>query len=115
MLDRSQLKIAIVGGHPNVYREVSLALYLGYGLRYCVELPSFSKLGVGSSKIKAKILYCHLIVIITGYMRHDQTEAIFALKRSGAISGKVILLCCRGKTGVMREILSHIDVLCSTI
>ena len=112
ILQRSQLKIAIIGGHPNIYREVSQALRENYGLNHWVELPSFSKLGVGSSKIKAKLLYCHLIFILTGYMRHGQTEGVSALKRSGAISGKVILLCCRGRTGVMRAILHHVDLLC---
>lgn len=112
MLQRSQLKIAIVGGHPSIYREVSHALRKSYGLCDWVELPSFSKLGIGGSKIKAKILYCDLIFILTGYMRHGQTEAVSALKRSGAISGKVILLCCRGRTGVMRAILHHVDLLC---
>lgn len=112
MLQRSQLKIAIVGGHPSIYREVSQALRENYGLSHWVELPSFRKLGAGGSKIKAKILYCDLIFILTGYMRHGQTNAVSELKRSGAISGKVILLCCRGRTGVMRAILHHVDLLC---
>lgn len=40
-------------------------------------------------------------------MNHSLTEAVYGLKSAGAISGKVVMLNFRGKSGVVREILKH--------
>lgn len=38
-------------------------------------------------------------------MNHSLTQAVYGLKESGGLSGKVELLNFRGKSGVVREIL----------
>ena len=79
-----------------------------YGLQQWVELPPFKR---GSSKlaqVRLRIQQCDLIVVITGYMNHAMTDSINQLKAAGALSGQVMLVNCRGKTGVVRAILQHV-------
>ncbi|MEO1211368.1 MAG: hypothetical protein AAFX78_17735 [Cyanobacteria bacterium J06638_20] len=102
------IKLALVGGHNSTRRGVITELSQQYGLAHWVELPPFSKHSLGRSNIKAKIHDCDLIVLITGYMRHKQTESIAQLRKLGTLSGDVLLLSCRGKSGVVREILTYI-------
>ncbi|MBE9062394.1 hypothetical protein [cf. Phormidesmis sp. LEGE 11477] len=40
-------------------------------------------------------------------MNHSLTHAVFGLKASGALSGEVVLLNFRGKSGVVREVLRY--------
>ena len=48
-----------------------------------------------------------LIVVITGYLNHAMTNCISRLKASGALSGEVMLVNCRGRTSVVREIFQR--------
>jgi len=103
------IKLALVGGHASTRRGVIGELSQQHGLTQWVELPPFSKHSLGRSNIKAKIHDCDLIVLITGYMRHKQTDSISQLKKLGTLPGDVLLLRCRGKSGVVREILTYIS------
>lgn len=107
-VDLSGLKLALVGGHDATRREVIQELSQRHGLTDWVELPPFNKHSLGKSNIKAKIHNCDLIVLITGYMRHKQTDSVVQLKKLGSLSGDVLLLNCRGKSGVVREILAYV-------
>ncbi|WP_346294448.1 hypothetical protein [Sphaerothrix gracilis] len=108
-VDLSTTKLALVGGHHTTRRGVIQALSQYHGLTQWVELPPFSKHGFGRSTIKAKIWDCDLIVLITGYMKHQQTDSIMQLRKGGSLSGEVLLLSRRGKSGVVREILAHVS------
>lgn len=108
-VDISGTKLALVGGHDSTRRGVIHELVEHHGLLHWVELPPFEKHSIGRSNIKAKIYNCNLIVLITGYMRHQQTDSIVQLRNLGALSGDVLLLNCRGKSGVVREILSYVS------
>ena len=107
-VDASGTKLALVGGHDSTRRGVIHELVEHHGLLHWVELPPFEKHSIGRSNIKAKIADCDLIVLITGYMRHKQTDSIVRLRKLGALSGDVLLVSCRGKSGVVREILTYI-------
>jgi hypothetical protein len=48
-------------------------------------------------------------VIIADYMSHPLSRAIYNLQTSGALKGEVILLNCHGKSGVLRDILQHVN------
>ncbi|MFG6105681.1 hypothetical protein U2F10_25775 [Leptothoe sp. EHU-05/26/07-4] len=107
-IDLSGLHLALVGGHDATRREVIRELTEQYGLKQWVELPPFKR---GSSKlaqVRLRIQRCDLIVVITGYMNHAMTDSISQLKASGALSGQVMLVNCRGKTGVVRAILQRV-------
>ncbi|MEO0827709.1 MAG: hypothetical protein AAFY67_19065 [Cyanobacteria bacterium J06642_9] len=108
-VDLSGLKLALVGGHASTRRGVICELSEQHGLTRWVELPPFSKHSLGRSNIKAKIHDCDLIVLITGYMKHKQTDSVMQLRKLGALPGEVLLLNCRGKSGVVREILTYIS------
>jgi hypothetical protein len=108
-VDLSDVKLALVGGHEATRRGVIGELTQQHGLTQWVELPPFSKHSLGRSNIKAKIRDCELIVLITSYMKHKQTDSIMQLKRLESLSGDVLLLNCRGKSGVVREILSYVN------
>jgi hypothetical protein len=106
--DLSTLKLALVGGHDTTRRSVIQELTEQYGLINWVELPPFRKHSLGRSRMKAKLHDCDLIVVITGYMAHKQTDSLSSLKNTGNLSGELLMLNCRGKSGVVREILAHV-------
>ncbi|ASC69565.1 hypothetical protein XM38_004920 [Halomicronema hongdechloris C2206] len=108
-IDVSGIKLALVGGHDATRRGVIDELTRQHGLAKWVELPPFSKHSLGRSNIKAKIHDCDLVVLITGYMKHKQTDSIMQLRKVECLSGDVLLLNCRGKSGVVREILAYIS------
>ena len=103
--DLSSFVLGIVGGHEATRREVIHELTEKYQLRRCVEVPPTWEGRHQKRVLRQKLEYCDLIVIITGYMNHSLTRAVFSLKESGALRGEVVLLNFRGKSGVVREIL----------
>lgn len=103
--DLSHLVLGIVGGHEATRREVIHELTEKYQLRRCVEVPPTWEGRHQKRVVRQKLECCDLIVIVTGYMNHSLTHAVFGLKSSGALRGEVVLLNFRGKSGVVREIL----------
>lgn len=106
-LDLSTLSLGIVGGHRATRRGVIRLLSENYGLRTWAEIPPLHEATTRQSELRAKICRCDLIVIITGYMSHPLTHAVYGLKEAGALAGKVVLLNCRGRSGVVREVLAE--------
>jgi thioredoxin-like negative regulator of GroEL len=104
--DLSSLRLALVGGHEATRREVICELREGYGLEDAVEVPPSSEAYVDRSSVQTKINNCDLIAVITGYMGHDLSLIVSDLKKDGALVGEVLPLPCRGKSGVVREILN---------
>ena len=104
-IDLSQLRLGLVGGHSATRRDVVDELSAKHGLQQWVEVPPSKESSLRKSDLKTKLERCDLIVIITGYMNHSLTHAVFALKASGALRGEVALLNFRGKSGVVREVL----------
>jgi hypothetical protein len=43
--------------------------------------------------------------MITGYMGHDLSQIVSKLKKDSVLRGEVLPLSCRGKSGVVREIM----------
>ena len=104
-VDLSQLYLGLVGGHDATRRGVVDTLSADYGLKRWVEVPPHWDSNIRKRGLKDKLQQCDLIVIITGYMNHSLTQAVFALKNSGSLRGEVVLLNFRGRSGVVREIL----------
>jgi len=107
----SWVRLALVGGHPATQREVINELALIHGLQRWVIVPPSRECSFKKAVLKGKLEGCDLIVIITGYMNHSLTQAVFGLKNSGALKGKVVLLNFRGKTGVVSEVLRQVALL----
>lgn len=105
--DLSWLRLALVGGHSATRRGVIQELKR-YGLKHCVEIPRMTESNTNRSRVKAKIRHCDLVVIITGYMGHRLSEIIYSLKAADALAGEVLQLSCKGKSGVVREIIKHL-------
>ncbi len=108
-IDLSTLHLALVGGHPNVRREVVRELTANYGLIHYVEIAPSSEAYIDRSSIKAKVNSCNLIGVITGYIGHDSTTIVSALRKDGAINGQVLWIEYRGKSGIIRSLLQHIQ------
>lgn len=102
-VDLSTISLALVGGHDATRREVIRELKQRHGLKKCIEIPPEPHMSIG--QMKPRIQRCDLIVLITGYMGHTLTNNVNQLKSAGALSGEVMPVNCRGKTGVVREIL----------
>ena len=109
--DLAWLTLGVVGGHVATQREVINELSLIHGLKRWVVVPPTWEGSMKKSVLRGKLERCDLIVIITGYMNHSLTHAVFGLKSSGALSGEVVMLNFRGKSGVVREILRHVVAL----
>jgi predicted RNase H-like nuclease (RuvC/YqgF family) len=109
--DLAGVNLGIVGGHEATRREVIEELVVQYGLRRWAEVPPTWESSLSKSVLKEKLERCDLIVIITGYMNHSLTHAVFGLKESGALAGEVALLNFRGKSGVVREVLRQVALL----
>lgn len=97
--------LGIVGGQDVTRREVIRELSEQHGLRRWVEVPALHECNIQKRVLKEKIERCDLIVIVTGYMNHSLTKAVYALKTAGALAGDVVLLNFRGKSGIVREVL----------
>lgn len=107
--DLSVLVLGLVGGHPATRRSVIEELTTHYGLKHWVIIPPLHEASIRRTKLKRKLSRCHLIVIIADYMSHPLTHAIYGLQASGALKGEVVLLNCHGKSGVLRDILHHVN------
>ena len=104
--DLSNMEVAIVGGHPSMRRSVLKELRMTHGLRQGIEIPPMSEARVNQQQLRAQLDQCDLIAIVTGYMSHPLTHMIMDLKQANALTGKVVLLQRRGKTGVLRDVLN---------
>ena len=108
-IDLSNFRLALVGGHPTTRRGVIQELKTHYGLKHFVEIPRMNEANTTRNRVKSKIYRCNLVVLITGYMSHRLTEIVFSLKDAGALAGEVLQLSCKGKSGVLRGILAHVE------
>ena len=104
--DLSSLNLALVGGHEATRREVIHELQENYQLKYFAEVAPSDEAYVNRSNVQTKISNCDLVAMITGYMGHDLSKIVLELKQNDALVGEVLTLSCRGKSGVVREILS---------
>ncbi|HEY9815479.1 MAG TPA: hypothetical protein V6D20_06715 [Candidatus Obscuribacterales bacterium] len=107
--DLSLIVLGLVGGHPTTRRSVIKELTTHYGLKHWVTIPPLREASIRKSKLKKKLSRCNVIVIIADYMSHPLTHAIYRLQASGALKGDVVLLNCHGKSGVLRDILQHVN------
>jgi hypothetical protein len=98
--------LALVGGHAATRQAVIQELREQYHLDRAIEIAPSSEERSSGSTVRSKIGDCRLIVLITGYMGHDLSTIVSNLKQEGALTGEVLPLACRGKSGVVREILN---------
>jgi hypothetical protein len=101
----SSLNLALVGGHASTRKEVIRELQERYCLKDATEVAPSNEASVNRANVQTKIGNCDLIAMITGYMGHDLSQIVSELKKNGALTGEVLPLSCRGKSGVVREIL----------
>lgn len=102
------VRLALVGGHDATRREVERELRDRYGLQSYVEVAPSSEEQIDRGRVLARISGSDLIAVITGYTGHDLTNIVQDLKHAGALAGEVLWLSCRGKSGVIRDIVSSI-------
>ncbi|MBX0329015.1 hypothetical protein K2Z83_15155 [Oscillochloris sp. ZM17-4] len=104
-IDLSAVRLTIVGGHVATRREVRSDLCERYGLIHYEEIPPSSEAHIDHDLVRDRTTDRDLVVVITGYTGHDLTGHVRDLQRSGELPGRVIWPRCRGKSGVVREIL----------
>ena len=107
-LDLSSLRLALVGGHEATRREVIWELTSNYHVQEVIEVAPSSEAYISRNTVRNKISNCNLIVVITGYMGHDLSNIISELQQDNALAGQVLLVACRGKSGIVREILQTV-------
>jgi hypothetical protein len=107
-VDLAAARIALVGGHETTRREVIRELSEAYGLQDVIEVAPSKESHFDQGSVQAKIANATLIAVITGYMGHDLSGIVRNLQQAGSLSGKVCWLSCRGKSGVVREVLAAV-------
>ncbi len=106
IVDLSNISLALVGGHEATHREVSEELKK-YGLKRCIYIPPHSRESNSRHQIKDKIGNCDLVVTITSYIDHSVSKCVKHLQESQMLAGEVLIVKCRGKSGVVREVLQY--------
>ncbi len=107
-VDLSATRLALVGGHEATRREVIRELRKYHGVHEVVEVAPSSTAHIDQSSVQAKLANVTLIAVITGYMGHDLSSIVRSLQQAGNLTGQVLWLACRGKRGVVREILATV-------
>ncbi|GAB4199206.1 MAG: hypothetical protein OHK0022_19270 [Roseiflexaceae bacterium] len=101
------LRLTLVGGHSATRREVERTLREHYGLSDYTEVPPSSEEHMDRGRVLERAASSHLVAVITGYTGHDLTNHVRDLQQAGQIRGQVLWLSCRGKSGVVREIVAQ--------
>lgn len=99
------IKLTIVGGHVAMRREVEAELRSHHGLIEYMEVPPSSETHIDRDLVHDRTVGRDLVVVVAGYTGHDLTGHVRALQRTGNLTSQVIWPKCRGKSGVVREIL----------
>jgi hypothetical protein len=99
------IRLTLVGGHVATRREVERELREQYDLSDYIEIAPSSDDHVDKAKVRERVIDRDLVVVITGYIGHDLTNIIRDLQRSQDLTGQVIWPKCRGKSGVVREVI----------
>ncbi|GAB4423679.1 MAG: hypothetical protein OHK0015_01490 [Chloroflexi bacterium OHK40] len=100
------VSLTIVGGHVATRREVERELREHHGLTDFLEVAPSSEDHMDRTKVRERVVDRDLVAVITGYTGHDLTNIVRDLQRAGDVSGRIIWPKCRGKSGVVREILA---------
>ncbi|PDW02609.1 tetratricopeptide repeat protein [Candidatus Viridilinea mediisalina] len=105
----TNLKLTIIGGHGTMRREVEQRLRQEHGLTDYLEVAPSSEAHVDRAKVRERVSGRDLIVVVTGYIGHDLSNLVRDLQQSGEIVGRVLWTMCRGKSGVLREIIKSLN------
>lgn len=109
VLDLSAVRLALVGGHIATRREVERSLRENYGLVHFAEVAPSSEDHVDRGRVLERVGESDIIAVITGYTGHDLTTIVRDLQQNDKIQGRVLWLKSRGKSGVVREIITFIS------
>lgn len=101
----SNLKLALVGGHPKARRQIIQQLEGENGLQSAnvVQIPPGSEQSINQTQLRAKIANYMLIVVQMDYCDHSLSNMVSNLQRRGALSGEVIH--CSGRNDAISKIM----------
>gem|GEM_PF-2287921 len=102
------LRLTIIGGHVAMRREVERELREHYYLDDYLEVPPSTEAHVDHNVVRDRVVERDLVVVVTSYSGHDLTNHVRTLQQVGTITGRIIWPRCRGKSGVIREILASL-------
>ena len=105
----AKLRLTIIGGHVAMRREVERDLCERHGLVGYDEVAPSSEGHIDRDLVRKHTAGRDLVVVIAGYTGHDLTNHVRDLQRAGDLPGHVIWSRCRGKSGVIREILDSLQ------
>jgi hypothetical protein len=103
------VRLTMVGGHSSMRREVERELRERHQLTDFLEVAPSSEDHVDRAKVRDRVVGRDIVAVITGYTGHDLTNLVRDLQRAGEVTGRVIWPACRGKSGVVREIVATLQ------
>jgi hypothetical protein len=102
------VSLTVVGGHVAMRREVERELRERHGLADYLDVAPSTDEHVDRARVRERVAGRDVIAVITGYTGHDLTNLVRDLQRAGEVTGQIIWPRCRGKSGVVREILAAV-------
>ncbi|HEY9663615.1 MAG TPA: hypothetical protein V6C65_34640, partial [Allocoleopsis sp.] len=101
----SNLKLALVGGHPKARHRLIQKLESENDLQSAnvVEIPPRSEQSINQTHLGARIANCMLIVVLIDFCDHSLSNMVSNLQRRGALSGEVIH--CSGRNDAISKIM----------
>jgi tetratricopeptide (TPR) repeat protein len=109
MIDLSNVRLGLVGGHSAVRRATLRYLQQEYRLQDPVEIPTTRESAIDRVTLREKLINCTWVAVITGYIGHDLSGMISDLFPNNTLQPKIQWLSSRGKSGVVREILAEFE------
>lgn len=103
------VRLTMVGGHSSMRREVERVLRQRHQLSDFLEVAPSSEDHVDRAKVRDRVAGRDIVVVIAGYTGHDLTNLVRDLQRAGEVTGRVVWPACRGKSGVVREIVTTLQ------
>lgn len=104
LVDLSKIKLAIVGGYPELRREIIDYLEQTHNLNDYQLIPRISEKNTNQRQLKQQLKNTDFIFLTTSFISHSMSNMITDLEKRDALTGKVVLINGKGKSSLIREI-----------
>jgi hypothetical protein len=111
-IDLSSYKIAIVGGHNRIQREIkTLLTQQKLDPNKFIGIPPASEENNNEKSMRSKIQYCDLVVILPSYVDHTLTKIVSKLEEKKAVRASILYVSSGGTYTITNKIIERLKEL----
>ena len=110
--DISNYRIAMVGGHPKAYRQITAYLQHRYNLTHIVHIPSRKGRYISRSQVHKKLASCELVMLITQYIDHALSDLVLDFNNKPSTNSRLLYINTTGASSIIRELDTCIEKIC---